>query len=157
MSEIHTDLKRTACEKSVALLNPILASSIDLMLGAKEAHWNVRGPNFIGLHLLFDKLNGEVAGHVDDVAERIMQIGGHAHGTLAAAAKASALPPYPEGMHTEKDHLRALVAQAAALAAHVRKSIGVADEAGDKGTADLLTTISRDLDQQIWFLEAHLA
>jgi len=81
MSEIKTDLKPASAEKSIALLNAALASATDLMLSTKEAHWNVRGPNFIGLHLLFDKLNAEVSVYVDDIAERAVQIGGHAKGT----------------------------------------------------------------------------
>ena len=157
MSEIKTDLKRSSADKSIALLNPTLASATDLMLSTKEAHWNVRGPNFIGLHLLFDKLNGEVSVYVDDLAERVVQVGGHALGTLRDAVKASTLPAYPENLNLEKDHLNALVKQFVALSTHVRKGIDLADEAGDKDTADLFTQISRGLDKQIWILEAHLA
>jgi len=125
------------------------------MLSTKEAHWNVKGPNFIALHELFDKFNGEVAVYVDDLAERIVQLGGHAHGTLGAVGKAKALPAYPDGLTREGDHLKALIAQTAALGALVRKGIDAAANAGDADTADLLTGISRGLDKQLWFLEAH--
>jgi starvation-inducible DNA-binding protein len=157
MNEIKTDLKKSASDRSIALLNPALAGATDLMLSTKEAHWNVRGPNFISLHLLFDKLNSEVAVYVDDLAERTIQIGGHAHGTLKAAAKDSTLPTYPENLRTEKDHLQALTAQFVALSIQIRQGILDADEAGDKDTADLFTQVSRGLDKQIWFLEAHLS
>jgi starvation-inducible DNA-binding protein len=127
------------------------------MLSTKEAHWNVRGPNFMAVHLFFDKLNEEVSAYVDDLAERIVQMGGYAHGTLRDTAGATLLPAYPENIHREKDHLEALVGQFVAFSKLVRKSIDTADGAGDKDTADLLTQVSRGLDKQIWFLEAHLA
>jgi starvation-inducible DNA-binding protein len=156
MAESRLDLKKSARDKSLALLGPALAGATDLMLSTKEAHWNVKGPTFIALHELFDKLNGSMAGWVDDLAERMVQLGGHAHGTLKAAAKTSPLPTYPEGLTREKDHLKALAAQTAALGALLRKGIDAAAEAGDADTADLFTELSRGLDKQLWFLEAHL-
>lgn len=157
MSEIKTDLKKASRDKSIALLRPALASATDLMLGTKEAHWNVRGPNFMSLHLFFDKLNAEVSVYVDDLAERSVEMGGYAHGTLQAAAKGSVLPVYPDDLSSEKDHLRALTAQFVAFSTHIRESIDLADKAGDRDTSDLFTQVSRGLDKQIWFLEAHLA
>jgi starvation-inducible DNA-binding protein len=157
MGEIKTDLKKSAIERSVALLNPALASATDLMLSTKEAHWNVKGPNFMGTHLFFDKLNTEVSVYVDDLAERAIEMGGYAHGTLRDTVKGSILPAYPENLHTEKEHFQALVSQFVAFSIYIRHGIDTADEAGDKDTADLLTQISRSLDKQIWFLEAHIA
>ena len=78
-----------------ALLQERLADSIDLMMQAKQAHWNVKGPNFIALHELFDKVFIDVGGYVDVIAERIVQLGGIAQGTIRAAAKKSSLPEYP--------------------------------------------------------------
>jgi starvation-inducible DNA-binding protein len=157
MTAITTDLKKSAVDVSIPLLGPILAAATDLMLSTKEAHWNVRGPNFMALHLFFDTLNAQVAVYVDDCAERIIQLGAHAHGTLRAAAKDSGLPPYPENLHTEKDHLHALTAEFVAFSVLVRKGIDSADAGGDKDTADLFTQVSRGLDKQIWFLQAHSA
>ena len=157
MGDIKTDLKRSATAKSVAFLHPVLASATDLLLSTKEAHWNVRGPNFMSIHLFFDKLYEEVGVYVDDLAERTIEMGGHARGTLKVAAKMSTLPDYPEGLISEKDHLHALVAQFVAFSIVVRAGIDLVDAAGDRDTADLLTQVSRGLDKQIWFLEAHLA
>jgi starvation-inducible DNA-binding protein len=157
MAEISTDLKKSARDVSIALLGPVLASAADLMLSTKEAHWNVRGPNFMSIHLLFDKLNEEVSVYVDDVAERIVQMGGYAHGTLRDTVGATLLPAYPEKIHREKDHLEALIGRFVTFGKVVRKGIDTADLAGDKDSADLLTQVSRGLDKQIWFLEAHLA
>ena len=150
------DLKPAIREQSIALLAPALAGATDLMLSAKEAHWNLKGPGFIALHGLFDGLNAAAAGYADELAERIVQLGGHAAGTLHATAKASKLPAYPEGKTEAEEHLKALASQAAALGALLRRSIDEAAEAWDAGTADLFTEISRSLDKQLWFLEAHL-
>jgi len=102
MAAISTDLKKTARDISVALLSPALASAADLMLSTKEAHWNVRGPNFMAVHLFFDKLNEEVSVYVDDLAERIVQMGGYAHGTLRDTVGATLLPAYPETSTAKK-------------------------------------------------------
>src|ERR1700722_8652341 len=156
MGDIKTDLKKSAIERSITLLNPALASATDLLLSTKEAHWNVKGPNFMSIHLFFDKLYTEVAEYVDDLAERTIEMGGYAHGTLKDTVKGTILPAYPESLHTEKEHIQALVSQFVAFSIHIRNGIDKADEAGDKDTADLFTQISRALDKQIWFLEAHL-
>lgn len=154
MAETRLDLSPTLREKSIGLLGPALASATDLMLSTKEAHWNVKGPNFIALHQLFDVFNGEMGAYVDDLAERIVQLGGHASGTLRAVAKSSALPDYPQGLRQAADHLQALAAQTGALGALVRKGITAAGD--DLDTADLFTEISRGLDKQLWFIEAHI-
>src|SRR3990172_9589853 len=88
------DLARTTREKVVNLLNARLADATDLTLAAKQAHWNVKGPNFIALHELFDEVYALVAGHVDLIAERAVQLGGNADGSLQAAAKNTTLKPY---------------------------------------------------------------
>jgi starvation-inducible DNA-binding protein len=157
MTEVKTDLKKAVSDKSIALLNPALASATDLMLSTKEAHWNVRGPHFIALHLFFDTLNKEMGTVVDDLAERCVQLGGHALGTLGEAHKGTQLHAYPGNLHAEKEHLQALLGQFTAFSIHMRQGIDAADQAGDKDTSDLFTQISRGLDKQIWFIEAHLA
>ena len=154
MAETHLDMSPALREKSISLLGPALAGATDLMLSTKEAHWNVKGPNFIALHLLFDTFNTEMGGYVDSLAERIIQLGGQAHGTLHAAAKSSTLPVYPEGLKLAADHLKSLAAQTGALGALVRK--GITDAGHDMDTADLFTEVSRGLDKQLWFIEAHL-
>ena len=157
MAESRLDLSKTARDKSIALLGPALAGATDLMLATKEAHWNVHGLNFAALHKLFDEYNAAMGNYVDQLAERIIQVGGHAHGTLQAAAKSSTLPAYPEGLVQEKDHLKALAAQTAALGALARKGIDDANSAGDAATADLFTELTRGLDKWLWFIEANRA
>src|SRR5450759_2757717 len=78
----------------IELLNARLADAIDLQTQCKQAHWNVKGPDFIALHELFDKLNEVVEEYVDEIAERAVQLGGMADGTARSVAKRSTLTEY---------------------------------------------------------------
>ncbi len=138
-----------------ALLNQVLADLSDLYSQSKQAHWNVRGEGFYSLHQLFDDVAGSAEGKLDDVAERIVQLGGIACGTVRMAASASALDEWPAADLSEpKAVLAALTARFAAASASVRSAIDEAGKLGDADTADLLTGVSRDLDKSLWFLEA---
>jgi starvation-inducible DNA-binding protein len=139
----------------VAELAPRLAEAIDLALQAKQAHWNVRGANFAGLHALFDTLAGEAHEHADELAERIVQLGGAAEGTLAAVAARTKLPAYPLTLFREEDHVNALADACARFGRGVRAGIDACTRLGDADSADLLTGISRASDKMLWMLEAH--
>lgn len=152
----RNDLKSNTKTQSIALLNARLANAIDLALLTKQAHWNVKGPQFIAIHKMLDKFRDELDGHVDTIAERAVQLGGTAHGTTQEVAKATSLKPYPTDIHKTKDHLAALIERYAASAKMARKAIDEADEAGDADTADIFTGYSRSLDKLLWFLEAHV-
>src|SRR6476660_9131375 len=95
MYPTRNDLPESARTKLVELLNARLADAIDLQTQCKQAHWNVKGPEFIALHKLFDEVNEEVEDYVDLLAERIVQLGGIAEGTIGAVAKRTALIDYP--------------------------------------------------------------
>ncbi len=140
----------------VELLNARLADAVDLQLQAKQAHWNVKGPQFIALHQLFDSLYGQSGEWVDLVAERATQLGGVAEGTLQAVGARSELPSYPVALREGREHVEAVAASLAAFASRVRAAIGAAERAGDAGTADLFTEVSRAADKMLWFVEAHL-
>lgn len=145
--------KRTAiCQ----LLNERLADLIDLQLQTKQAHWNVKGPQFIALHELFDDIAGEIPEFVDSVAERAVALGGTAEGTLAPVSSRTQLPAYPLKITSGRDHVEALSTAIATVGKAMRAAIDKADELGDADTADLFTGISRDLDKKLWFVEAHL-
>jgi starvation-inducible DNA-binding protein len=152
----HNDLKSNAKSVAITGLNARLADSIDLALLTKQAHWNIKGPNFIALHQMIDGFRTEVDGHVDTMAERIVQLGGIAMGTTQAVADATGLAPYPTDIQTSKDHLAALIERYAKVASAVRVAIDETDDAGDADTADILTAYSRALDKALWFLEAHV-
>ncbi|QJW95783.1 DNA starvation/stationary phase protection protein Dps [Frigoriglobus tundricola] len=142
--------------KVISLLNQHLADTFDLMSQTKFAHWNVKGPHFYQLHLLFDSLAEKVEEHVDEIAERVTALGGVATGTARQAAASSRVPEFPAGVHKGLDVVTALADRYAAVGKTVRAAIDEADELGDKDTSDLFTQVSRDLDQSLYFLESHL-
>ncbi len=137
------------------LLQERLADSIDLMMQAKQAHWNVKGHNFIALHELFDKVYTDAGKHVDLIAERIVQLGGTALGTIRSAAARTTLPEYPTDISSSIKHVAELAHAIAFYGELVRKAIERADELEDADTADILTEVSRSTDGNLWFVEAH--
>jgi starvation-inducible DNA-binding protein len=156
MHKTRNDLKSNARSASIQLLNARLADTIDLALAVKQAHWNIKGPQFIGIHLMLDELRTVLDSYVDKMAERVAALGGTALGTSQMVGKSSTLPPYPTDIYTIRDHLTALIERWGQVANTVRQNIDDTDEAGDAGTSDLLTEASRGLDQKLWFLEAHV-
>ncbi|MCI0568992.1 MAG: DNA starvation/stationary phase protection protein Dps [Acidobacteria bacterium] len=155
MHKTKNDLPEKVRVQMITLLQERLAEALDLGSQAKQAHWNVKGQNFIALHELFDEVYEHVDDHVDMLAERVIQFGGIAEGTIRVAAKRSQLPEYPLTLASGKEHVEALSRSLAYFGETIRKGINQADEIGDKGTADLFTEISRSVDKDLWFVEAH--
>ena len=149
-------LKANAKTAVIDILNARLADTIDLALITKQAHWNLKGPNFIAVHEMLDPMRAQLDGHADTIAERVAQLDGVALGTSQTVAKSSALAPYPTDIRKTGDHLQALAERYAALANQVREDIDATDEAGDADAADILTAFSRDLDKNLWFIKSHL-
>jgi len=156
MHKTSIDLNSETREQVVALLNQQLADTFDLYSQTKQAHWNVKGMQFMQLHELFDQLAGDLLPHVDEIAERVTSLGGTAMGTARMAGGTSRLPEYSAETIGGRESVEALVTRYAALAASTRAAIEAADELGDADTADLFTSVSRGLDKSLWFLEAHL-
>jgi starvation-inducible DNA-binding protein len=152
----HIDIPASTRNQLVGLVNQQLADTFDLKSQVKQAHWNVKGPQFIALHELFDDLAENLEAHIDTIAERAVILGGQALGTARMAAHASRLPDYPADVADGLDHVACLVDRYANVAASTRKAIDNASELGDADTADLFTVVSRDLDKYLWFLEAHI-
>src|ERR1700761_4851400 len=111
MHKTRNDLSANAKKVAIEVLNARLADGIDLALLTKQAHWNLKGPQFIAVHEMIDGFRTEIDGHVDTMAERIVQLGGTALGTTQAVAKATSLAPYPTDIFASKDHLAALIAR----------------------------------------------
>ncbi len=150
------DLPQEVRERMVALLNQQLANLFDLRSQTKQAHWNVKGPQFAALHELFDRLALDLDGYMDAIAERATALGGLAAGTARMAAATSRLEDLPPDVVEGQALLKALVTRYAQVAAGLRAAIAEAEQAGDAGTADLFTEVVRGLDKALWFLEAHI-
>jgi starvation-inducible DNA-binding protein len=156
MFDTAVDIPESTRADMIALLNQELADTSDLYSQTKQAHWNVKGIHFYPLHLLFDQLAERRLGEADDLAERATEIGGYATGTVRMAAANSRLPEIPTDIDAGRDYVEALVERFGTHANNTRAAIDVATDAGDADTADLLTEISRQLDKDLWFLQAHL-
>ncbi|HET7882701.1 MAG TPA: DNA starvation/stationary phase protection protein Dps [Acetobacteraceae bacterium] len=156
MHKTVNDLNANAKNTAIELLNARVAEGIDLGLLTKQAHWNLKGPQFIAVHEMLDGFRTQLDGHVDTMAERVVQLGGTALGTTQAVAQHSSIPAYPTDIYAIKDHLAALIERYGKVANTLRKNIDEAAEAGDADTADIFTAASRDVDKALWFLEAHV-
>ncbi len=150
------DLPAGARAQMITILNDRLSDFLDLERQAKQAHWNVKGPRFHQLHLLFDETAALAVTWADDLAERAMQLGGIAEGTVQVIAERTKLRPAPL-VAPDADTWIGVVSEAIACCANAaRKDVDTADEAGDAITTDLLTRITSEADKQLWFVEAHL-
>lgn len=151
----HNDLPKEVRTAVIDLVDARLADSIDLETQLKQAHWNVKGPTFVSLHKLFDEIHEDVEEYVDLLGERVVQLGGMAHGTARQTAARSTLPEYP-GVRDGRDHVEAVTTALATFGKSTRAAIDLSDKLGDKDTADIFTEISRGVDKWLWFVEAHL-
>ena len=156
MFKTKNDIPEATRVKAVELLNARLADCIDLQTQTKQAHWNVKGPSFIALHELFDDFYEHVTEYVDLTAERITTLGGVAEGTIQAVSGRSKLPAYPLTISEGLAHVDALATAFAAFGKATRAAIDRSNELGDADAADIFTEISRGIDKDLWFLEAHL-
>jgi len=154
------DLPEATRAKIIELCNGRLADAIDLQTQCKHAHWNVKGPTFIALHELFDKITDKITEDVEDyvdlVAERAVQLGGVAEGTARMAVKRSGLAEFKATSPAGQDQVEALAASLATFGNLVRTAIDTTAELGDADSADIFTEISRGVDKWLWMLEAHL-
>src|SRR5438552_13334891 len=132
MFKTKSDLSEEIRAKTVELLNARLADAVDLHTQTKQAHWNVKGPNFIALHELFDKINEEVEDYVDDIAERAVQLGGVAEGTARMVAKRSQQSEYPLHIAEGRDHVEAVSSALATFGKAVRQAIEASNELRDQ-------------------------
>jgi starvation-inducible DNA-binding protein len=141
--------------RAVELLNRRLADCIDLQSQTKQAHWNVKGPHFIGLHKLFDEIYEATEEYIDLIAERVVQLGGIAEGTVRVCAERSTLTEYPLVLSSGEEHVEALSNALAEFSGKAREAINELDELGDPDSMDIVTDISRGVDKWLWFVEAH--
>ena len=155
MFETENDISQERRTELNTLMNQRLADAVDLQAQMKQTHWNVKGPHFIGLHELFDQIDEAVESYVDLIAERIVQLGGIAEGTVRVAAGRSRLEEYPLDIADGQAHVEAISKALSTFGHEARETIDQADELGDADTADIFTEISRGIDKWLWFVEAH--
>jgi starvation-inducible DNA-binding protein len=156
MYETRNGLPPTTRRSMIEVLNEHLADAIDLQLQAKQAHWNIKGPNFVGLHELFDRVASQAREYADEIAERAVALGGVARGTLQVVLRQSQLREYPLEVGDWRAHVQAMQDALATFGRGTRKAIEDATALNDADTADLFTEISRGVDKSLWMVEAHI-
>lgn len=154
----HTknSLSKKNCVDLVAMLNISLASVSDLYLQLKHAHWNIKGMQFIALHKLFDEQAEALEEQIDTIAERATALGGDALGTVQDVLANTQLKSFPSNLYEAKLVLEHLAHNFAILGEFARKNICEAEKHGDVATGDVYISLTRFLDKNLWFLEAHL-
>ena len=153
MSRKNTALPEEQLAKLIEVLNRRLADAIDLQLQSRQAFWNVKGPTFMALRELFDKVAEGVEEDANLIAERIVQLGGTAEGSAHAVAGRSSLDGYSLAVAGGNDHIAALATKLTDFGRHVRYASEQATLLQDADTAAIFTEIGRGVDKWLWFVE----
>jgi starvation-inducible DNA-binding protein len=151
-------LTDNARETSIESLNQLLADTMTLRDLYKKHHWQVAGPWFYPLHLLFDKHFQEQAELVDEIAERIRILGGISVAMAHDVAEATQIPRPPMGRESTEQQIQRLLEAHEIILLQSHAAAKQADEAGDDGTNDLIVSnVIRTNELQTWFVGEHLA
>jgi starvation-inducible DNA-binding protein len=150
-------LLETAARQSVENLNQVLADTITLRDLYKKHHWQVAGPTFYQLHLLFDKHADEQTALVDALAERIQLLGGISIAMAHDVAERTLVPRPPKGREAAPVQISRLLHAHEIVLQEARAMARNASDSGDDGTNDLLISeIVRRNELQVWFLAEHV-
>jgi starvation-inducible DNA-binding protein len=157
IAKLPNGLSEKVCQESVGRLNQILADTMTLRDMYKKHHWQVSGPTFYQLHLLFDKHFGEQVELVDQIAERIQMLGGLSYAMAADVAENTNIPRPPKGREEVPVQISRLLTAHEIILQGARASARKAAEMGDDATNDLLVSdVIRTNEMQVWFLAEHL-
>jgi starvation-inducible DNA-binding protein len=150
-------LSESVCQRAVVALNRLLADTITLRDLYKKHHWQVAGPNFYSLHLLFDKHYEGQAELVDAIAERIQLLGGVSVAMAADVASMTRIETPPSGREEPNVQLSRLLHAHDVILRHAHEAAGQADDNGDHGSNDLLSSKVIPANEfQVWFISQHL-
>ncbi len=141
--------------KAIDTLGLTLANCADLKSHVKQAHWNVKGLEFMALHKLFDEFAEGLEGYVDAFAERIVMLGGTAMGTVRMAAATTTLPEFPTQPPDGMSYVAALAERFALFAKNLRDGAIQLETDGDPTTANFYLEVAYQIDKWLWFIEAH--
>jgi starvation-inducible DNA-binding protein len=152
----HVSLPEETKTKLIDTLNTVLATTSDLRSQVKQAHWNIKGPQFFARHELFDNLAAKLLDYTDVIAERAATLGGYATGAVRLSAARSQLPEYDLRVVDGKHHIRTLVDRYSEYNRLVRRAVQEAGEHNDPAMEDLYTEVLRATELDMWFLESHV-
>jgi starvation-inducible DNA-binding protein len=157
LRHLPLELSEEARKQSIGMLNQLLADSITLYHLYKKHHWQVAGPTFYQLHLLFDKHADEVLQTVDLIGERIQMLGGVALGMPFEVAESTKIARPPKGTEGVPSMLARLVEAHGVVIKEIRSGVELTERNHDYGTNDMLMSdILRMHEMQIWFISQHL-
>ena len=137
-------------------LNQCLAHAIDLRSRIKQAYWSAKGGNFYMLHKKFNDFTGELDAIADELATRVLGLGGVPVRSIAIVAQTSKLPPYPLGAMKALEHLEAVIGGYEAASGHLPAAMKKAVNTGDLTTAGVLTGFAKLLDDHVAFVTSHI-
>ncbi len=149
-------LQTTARQTAIELLDGLVACTTDLALAARQAHWNVRGKQFLALHDLFGRISDELNRHTDVMAGRAAAIGGIPRCTAQSVVAATKLKPYPIFGFDGVDHVEELARRMAVLSAEIRQAILTIEGQRDPVTAHHLVDTGAAVDHLLWLLESQI-
>ncbi|MTB52692.1 Dps family protein [Lewinella sp. W8] len=147
-----SDLGEAAVEKSISVLNPLVADAIALWLKTKSYHWHVAGRHFRDYHLLLDDQAGEILASVDPMAERVRKLGGQTVTSIGMVSQHQSVMDVDDVSLSARDMLLDLMEENKRMAAALRNAHGVCDEAGDVGSASILEDFIDQAEERTWFL-----
>lgn len=155
--EVPIGLSVEAREEMSRQLNQLLADTMTLRDLYKKSHWQVSGPTFYQLHLLYDKHYHEQSELVDEIAERVQILGGISIAMAADVAEMTSIPRPPRGREEVPVQISRLLEAHETVIKETREAAKQAEQLGDDGTNDLLISdVLRTNEMQVWFLSEHL-